>query len=90
VFREAHRVLKEGGRMYVSDIVLLGELTEEQKNDKELLSGCVAGALQKDEYLAFIKQAGFKINILGEDKEISKKQYQGIALESLKVEAINL
>jgi len=88
VFKEAHRVLKNGGRMYVSDIVLLAELTEEQKNNKELLSGCVAGALQKDEYLKLIKQAGFEVNILGEDKSISKKQYQGIALESLKVEAI--
>jgi len=88
VFKESYRVLKEGGKMYVSDIVLLAELSEEQKNDKELLSGCVAGALQKDEYLKLIKQAGFKVNIIGEDKSISKKQYLGIALESLKVEAV--
>lgn len=87
VFKEAFRVLRDAGKMYVSDIVLLGELTEEQKNSDDLLSGCVAGALQKEDYLALIKQAGFKVNILNEDKDISKKQYNGIKLESIKIEA---
>ena len=87
VFKEAYRVLKVNGRIYVSDIVLLKPLPSEQKNDIELLTGCVAGALLKDEYLKVIQDAGFKVKILGEDKDISKEQYQGIALESLKVEA---
>jgi len=87
-FKEAYRVLKTGGRIYLSDIVLLGELSGEQKNDKDLLSGCVAGALQKEDYLDKIKKVGFKVNILSENKEISKQQYQGIALESLAVEVI--
>jgi len=88
VFKEAHRVLKKNGRMYVSDIVLLRELSEEQKNNSNLLSGCVAGALQKIDYIKIAQKAGFEIKILGEDKEISKKQYNGIALESLKIELI--
>ena len=88
VFKEAHRVLKKGGKMYVSDIVLLGKLSDEQLNDEDLLSGCVAGALQKDDYLGKIRQAGFKVNIKDEDKEISKTQYNGLALESIKVEAL--
>ena len=88
VFKEAYRVLKKNGKMFVSDIVLLGELTKQQKNDPDLLSGCVAGALQKENYLNIIKNAGFKVKILGEDKEISKAQYKGINLESLKVEVI--
>jgi len=87
VFKESHRVLKKEGKMYVSDIVLLGELTEKQKNDPDLLSGCVAGALQKQDYLEIVKKAGFKVKILSEDKKISKTQYKGIALESLKIEA---
>ncbi len=87
VFSEAFRVLKKDGRMFVSDIVLLGELTEEQKNNKDLIAGCVGGALQKEDYLSKIKKAGFKFRILGEDKDISKRQYEGISLESLKVEA---
>lgn len=86
VFSEAFRVLKETGKMYVSDIVLLAELSAEQKNDKDLLSGCVAGALLKDDYLHIIKQVGFKIKILKENTDISKQQYQGIALESLLLE----
>lgn len=86
VFKEAYRVLKEDGRMYVSDIVLLGELTEEQRNNDELIAGCVGGALLKEDYLKIIEDAGFRYKILGEDKEISERQYQGINLESLKVE----
>jgi arsenite methyltransferase len=87
-FKEALRVLKAGGRIYLSDIVLLGELTEEQKNDKNLISGCVAGAIQKEDYIGKIENVGFKVNILSENKEISKQQYQGIALESIGIEAV--
>jgi arsenite methyltransferase len=87
VFSEAYRVLRSGGRMYVSDIVLLKELSGKQKNDSELLCGCVAGALLKDDYLREIEHAGFEVKILDEDTEISEKQYNGIALESLKFEA---
>ena len=86
-FKEIYRVLKKGGRMYLSDIVLLENLSEEQKNDKNLLTGCVAGAIHKDDYLKIIKDAGFEVESLSEDEEISKRQYQGIPLESLKIEA---
>ena len=88
VFKEAYRVLKSGGKMYVSDIVLLGKLTEEQLDDEDLLSGCVAGALQKDDYIEKVRQTGFKINIVGEDKEIGENQYSGLALESIKIEGL--
>lgn len=74
--------------MYVSDIVVLKELREEQKNDENLLSGCVAGALLKQDYIEKIENAGFKVKVLSEDKEISKIQYKGIPLESIKIEAI--
>jgi SAM-dependent methyltransferase len=87
-FKEAYRVLKQGGRMYVSDIVLLAELSKKQRSDKKLICGCVAGALLKDDYLKKAKKAGFKVNILSENKKISKAQYNGIALESLGIEAI--
>ena len=88
VFAEAYRVLKKGGRMYVSDIVLLKELSEEQKKDESLIAGCVGGALLRDDYLDKIEKAGFKVDILSEDKDISKRQYQGIALESLKIKGV--
>jgi arsenite methyltransferase len=86
-FKEIYRVLKKGGRMYLSDIVLLENISEEQKNDEELLAGCVAGAMLKNDYLDAIRKAGFEVRVLSEDKDISKRQYQGIALESLKIEA---
>ncbi len=88
VFSEAFRVLKKGGKMFVSDIVLLKELSDKQKKDEGLLAGCVAGALLKKDYLDKIKKAGFKFKILDEDKEISKRQYSGIALESIKVQGV--
>lgn len=87
VFSESYRVLKKGGKMFVSDIVLLEDISEELKNDEELLGGCVGGALLKDNYLEIVKLAGFKVKILSEDKEIRKRQYKGIPLESLKIEA---
>lgn len=86
VFKESYRVLKKIGKMYVSDIVLLKELTDKQRENEELIVGCVGGAILKEKYLQVIIDAGFKYRILGEDKEISNKQYQGIDLESLKVE----
>jgi len=85
-FSEAYRVLKQGGKIYLSDIVLLEELTEEQRNNKELISGCVAGALLRDDYLNKIKGAGFNVRVLYENTGISKQQYNGMLLESIMVE----
>jgi len=85
-FKEAYRVLKQGGRIYLSDIVLLKELTEDQRNNKELISGCVAGALLRDDYINKIKAAGFNVKVLYENTGISKKQYNGMPLESIMVE----
>ncbi len=86
VFREAHRVLKDNGRMYLSDIVLLKDLTPEERSDEKLICACVGGALMKEDYLSIIREAGFTIRIIDEDKDISKRQYSGYPLESLKLE----
>ncbi len=87
VFREAFRVLKPEGRMYISDIVLLEDLPEELKNDNGLLAGCIAGAVLKEDYLKLLKKAGFSIEILNEDLDISKRQYGELPVESLKLKA---
>jgi SAM-dependent methyltransferase/GNAT superfamily N-acetyltransferase len=58
-FREAFRVMKPGGRLMVSDIVLLKPLPEAIRQDLDAYAACVAGALQKDDYLAAIREAGF-------------------------------
>ncbi len=60
VFDEAYRVLKPGGRLMVSDIVLLRELPDALKNSIEAYVGCLSGAVLRDEYLEAIKAAGFK------------------------------
>jgi SAM-dependent methyltransferase len=67
VFAEAFRALKPGGRLMISDIVLLKELPAFIKNSIEAYIGCVAGAMLKDEYLTAIKEAGFQdVKIMGE------------------------
>lgn len=63
VFQEIYRVLKPGGHFSISDIVLSGELPETLVKDAEMYAGCVAGAVQKEEYLQFINSAGF-INVI--------------------------
>jgi SAM-dependent methyltransferase len=88
VFKEAFRVLKPGGKMHLSDIVLLAELPPEMQENEELIAGCVGGADLRDDYIKKIEQAGFKVKVRAENKAISKEQYRGIALESLTVEAV--
>lgn len=67
VFREAFRVLRPGGRLVVSDVVLAAPLPESLRNRADLYCGCLAGALQKMDYLALLSQAGFQnIEVLKE------------------------
>jgi SAM-dependent methyltransferase len=60
VFSEAFRVLKPGGRIMVSDIVLTKELPDFIKNNMAAYVGCISGAIIKDDYLNAIKKAGFR------------------------------
>ncbi len=62
----------------------MDQLTDIQKNDPELIVGCVGGAILKQEYLEIILRAGFEVNILSEDKEVSERQYNGLKIESIK------
>ncbi|MFC1956058.1 arsenite methyltransferase [Chloroflexota bacterium] len=60
VFKEAYRALKLGGRLMVSDMVLLKELPDFIRNSVAAYVGCISGALMKDEYLGAIKSSGFQ------------------------------
>jgi SAM-dependent methyltransferase len=60
VLAEAFRVLKPGGRLAVSDIVVRGEIPQEIQRSIELWAGCVAGALEEKEYAAKLERAGFE------------------------------
>lgn len=59
-FAEILRVLRPGGHFSISDVVLTGPLHPQLQAAAEMYAGCVAGAIQRDEYLALIQQAGFE------------------------------
>jgi arsenite methyltransferase len=60
VLRESHRVLKPGGRFAVSDVVTRGEILPEIRDNMLLWVGCVAGALEENEYRSKLAAAGFE------------------------------
>jgi SAM-dependent methyltransferase len=60
VFAEAFRVLKPGGRLAVSDVVVRGEVPAEIRRNMELWVGCIAGALEEADYIARLAKAGFE------------------------------
>lgn len=57
---EAYRVLKSGGRLAISDVVMLKQVPEDIQKTAELWAGCIAGALSIKEYIGILEQAGFK------------------------------
>jgi hypothetical protein len=59
VFREAHRVMKPGARLMISDVMLRQEIPAPLRENAELFAGCVSGAVLKDDYLEMMKKAGF-------------------------------
>ena len=60
VLREAFRVLKPGGRLAVSDVVLLGDVPDDVRRNMELWVGCIAGALRDSDYVAKLTRSGFE------------------------------
>ncbi|MGE5680444.1 MAG: arsenite methyltransferase [Bacillota bacterium] len=76
-FSEMYRIIKPGGHFCVSDIVLKGELPEALSKSAAMYAGCVAGALQQEEYLDKINKAGFT------DVEIKKSKIIDLPLETL-------
>jgi SAM-dependent methyltransferase len=71
VISEIFRVLKPGAHFSISDIVLNGELPAKWKEIVELYAGCVSGAIQKENYLSIIKEAGFANITLQKEKVIN-------------------
>ncbi|MBK6364832.1 MAG: arsenite methyltransferase [Saprospiraceae bacterium] len=70
IFNEIYRVLKADGHFSISDIVLNGQLPEKIKDAAEMYAGCVAGAINKEDYLGYIKKAGFQNVVLQKEKNI--------------------
>ena len=71
VFKEIFRVLKPGGHISISDVVLLGKLPEGLRKDAEMYAGCVAGAIQKEVYLELIQVNGFTNITIQKEKPIT-------------------
>ena len=89
VLREAFRVLKPGGRFAVSDVVTRGEILPEIRKSVLLWVGCVAGALEENEYRAKLAAAGFE-NIDVEPTRIYRVEdaREFLAAEGIDVDAI--
>ena len=87
VFKDIFRVLKPGGHFSISDVVLVGDLPEALQNDAEMYAGCVAGAIQKQDYLDMITQNGFtnmqiqKEKVIDIPNDILKNYLSGEELE---------
>ncbi len=75
VFQEIFRVLKPGGHFSISDIVLVGKLPEGLQKDAEMYAGCVAGAIQKENYLELIKVSNFTNITIQKEKPIIIPDY---------------
>lgn len=60
VFKEAYRVLKPGGYLAISDVILTAELPESYHEDLQLYSGCISGAISIETYEELLRNAGFK------------------------------
>lgn len=71
VFKEIFRVLKPGGHFSISDVVLVGALPEALRQEAEMYAGCVAGAIQKEDYLALIPAQGFTNVVVQKEKPIN-------------------
>lgn len=89
VFREAYRVLKHGGRMLVSDIVLNRPLPPALRDDDDLYSACVAGALLREAYLQAIQDAGFTQVELLSDKTYKAGNCSGDPITSPSADALS-
>lgn len=94
VFKEGYRVLKSGGRLMVSDLVLAKELPEAIKDSVEAYVGCLAGAVKKDEYLNLITMAGFNdVKVISESSYPVDAMFDNLegaqnAVLSIKVSAV--
>ncbi len=86
-FSEMYRVLKPGGKFTISDIVSIGQIPSDIRKDLELWAGCVAGALDRDEYLQIVRNAGFKNLVIAKEKPYSLEKEIPFGLESITLTA---
>ncbi|MBI1884872.1 MAG: methyltransferase domain-containing protein [Chloroflexi bacterium] len=83
VFREAYRVLRPGGRIAIADIVVRGQMPRLLQRSLELWAGCLAGALQEDEYRSKLAAAGFGEIDIEVTREYTASDAEGAGLGGL-------
>ena len=87
-FREVHRILKQGGRMVISDLVTDREIEQGQVNADQWCT-CIDGALTKENYIQSIKKAGFEnVDVLEERTYMEGEKVNGRKISSLVIRAI--
>jgi SAM-dependent methyltransferase len=86
-FSEIYRVLKPGGKFTVSDIVSIGTIPESVRRNMELWAGCIAGALDKEEYLEVVRNAGFKNLVISAEKPYNLEGDASFGLASITLTA---
>ena len=87
LFAEIYRVLRDGGRAVISDIVADEPVPAHMQDDPELWSGCISGALTETDFLAAFERAGFHGIRLLERQEEAWRTVEGIEFRSVTVEA---
>ena len=90
VFQEAYRVLKPGGRLMVSDIVLTKELSDIVRESVQAYIGCISGAMLEEDYLGVIKKAGFQDVSVIDEKGIATNSLDNDPIAQSIAESLNL
>lgn len=86
-FAEMFRVLKPGGKFTISDIVSIGDIPDDLRRDMALWAGCVAGAMDKQEYLRTVREAGFINLTIETEKQYIMDQHRPFRLVSITLTA---
>ncbi|MEW5702226.1 MAG: arsenite methyltransferase [Candidatus Zixiibacteriota bacterium] len=83
VFREIYRILRPGGRFCVSDVVAKGTIPADVRADMEKWAGCIAGALDKQEYLDIVRRVGFGDITIKSEVDYDYQKSDGYSLASI-------
>jgi len=86
-FSEMYRVLKPNGKFTVSDIVSVGEIPADVRRNMELWAGCIAGAIDKEEYLRIAREAGFRDLTVSAEKPYNLEGITSFGLVSITLTA---